>query len=727
MAFRRIFTGILAFLLVITMTGCKDTKEPPASDEPEIVDIKIDNDELIQYIQTKKSQISDCDEIRFISRRGDFAYFLGSKSNFDGESFSSNNYIITYNTGEGILGEQHEIANNNDGTINSVAMNSDGDFWALARPNSFGTMEAQAPRLLKLNRRGEVLESWDCGFVKDTYSAKEVYTVEDYLVLRYQSIEDSSDILRLISLSEGEPLNSKPVSEFEVPTNDRTLTVNSETVLTYSSYNGVTHINEYNLADGSLTSTAQLTIGAAECYDGLDGKIYISDGINLYKWVRQYDTLDAILKWTDSGILNCEGLLDLEGDSFLICSADGTAFLATLSPGARDYTTTVTLATTTTIYNGTVTEFNAMQDEIKVEILHYPNNEGDDPVGAIVLDIMSGKTPDILDISSFRDFHFKESDLLMDMNTFIQNSNIKFADNVLQAFETDGSLYKIPIVYNIITLSSNLSELGTGDELTFDKIHELEEIYNTGMPFGAGYTKDDFLDLMLYVYSGALLDWDNKACNFDSPLFQWILERSNEFPDADSDWNEFQAIRENKQLLSFAYISRMESIRLLRAFYGGYDFSILGFPGLPSSALIVTSNYQMGITNSSDNKDSAWKFIEYLTSSNITAFGLPINQTAMERLIAEAIDKEAKLREEGSLYRVYARGEEVDVAYMPETDFQMLRSLISDSQFIASKRDTRLNDIIYDEVEAYFAGQKDLEETVRLIQSRAQLVMNEQS
>jgi len=378
------------------------------------------------------------------------------------------------------------------------------------------------------------------------------------------------------------------------------------------------------------------------------------------------------------------------------------------------------------IYNRAVTEFNAMQDEIKVEILHYPNNEGDDPVGALVLDIMSGKTPDILDISNFRDFHFKESDLLMDMNTFIQNSNIKFADNVLQAFETDGSLYKIPLVYNIITLSSNLSELGTGDALTFDKIYELEKIYNIGMPFGAGYTKDDFLDLMLYVYSGVLLDWDNKTCSFDSPLFQWILECAKEFPDTGSDWNEFQAIRENKQLFSFAYINRFDSIRMLRALYGGYDFNILGFPGLPSSAMITTSNYQMGITNSSNNKDSAWKFIEYLTSSDMAAsgLGLPINQSVLEKLIAETTDKETTLREEGSLYRVYARGEEVDVAYMPETDLQMLRSLISDSQFIASKRDTRLNDIIYDEVEAYFSGHKDLNETVRLIQNRAQIVMN---
>ena len=66
----------------------------------------------------------------------------------------------------------------------------------------------------------------------------------------------------------------------------------------------------------------------------------------------------------------------------------------------------------------------------------------------------------------------------------------------------------------------------------------------------------------------------------------------------------------------------------------------------------------------------------------------------------------------------------VDLRPLTEEEAQEFRDL-TDKVSNISNEDRKLMEIINDECKAYYAGDKSLDETVRIIQDRAQIYMNE--
>ena len=59
--------------------------------------------------------------------------------------------------------------------------------------------------------------------------------------------------------------------------------------------------------------------------------------------------------------------------------------------------------------------------------------------------------------------------------------------------------------------------------------------------------------------------------------------------------------------------------------------------------------------------------------------------------------------------------------------FFNFESLIRSLTTLSPTRSTSLNDIIYEEAEAFFADAKTAEETAEIIQNRAEILVSEQS
>ena len=87
---------------------------------------------------------------------------------------------------------------------------------------------------------------------------------------------------------------------------------------------------------------------------------------------------------------------------------------------------------------------------------------------------------------------------------------------------------------------------------------------------------------------------------------------------------------------------------------------------------------------------------------------------------------EKKLEEQDKSYNMTWDDVEITVDKVTDKDIEMLRKLIGEIDSIASDRqNTSLMNIITEEAEAYFKGQKTLNEVTDIIQSRATIYVNE--
>lgn len=239
-----------------------------------------------------------------------------------------------------------------------------------------------------------------------------------------------------------------------------------------------------------------------------------------------------------------------------------------------------------------------------------------------------------------------------------------------------------------------------------------------------------------------------------APIPERSLSRTRyNFDDSQTGWwsNRFTKIQ------PFRYKSPREKVagdcaagaadRNIYAFY-------VGFPTAGGTGSSFTLHLSMGISAASEAKEGAWAFVRtlLLPYSNVTGWyyaaygggpasyaGLAINRETFEEQMRMEFWTDPYT---GELFRdrngdpmefspdgigAGRPGDIVLMAYLfAPTEAQMDRfwRLYESTQQITGRNDALL-DIVTEQADVYFAGDKSLEETAKLIQNRAQLYVSE--
>ena len=126
------------------------------------------------------------------------------------------------------------------------------------------------------------------------------------------------------------------------------------------------------------------------------------------------------------------------------------------------------------------------------------------------------------------------------------------------------------------------------------------------------------------------------------------------------------------------------------------------------------------INSDSKNKEGAWDFLEYLLSEEYQKLlreGFPVRKDCIEIYLNDMYDPYVKFSEDIGEASEYGSREE-NIARMRE----MLDAAVFNDW---RGKINPLRDIIYEEVQMYFAGDATLDETVNKIQNRVQLYLDE--
>ena len=411
----------------------------------------------------------------------------------------------------------------------------------------------------------------------------------------------------------------------------------------------------------------------------------------------------------------------------------------------------------TTLYE-TIIEFNRMSEDYRVRITNW-GELATDEVSAVELltrEIAAGSSPDVFLFDTY-----DERDALVDAGAFCDLLPLAEDDedfdesdynwDAVMKFVDDGKLCLFPATVNIQTIFANREYLPY-ESWTLDEFLD----YAENLPDGK-YLQlegDDMLTLTLSANLSRFVDFESGECGFDGEEFARLLEFAKNQQGASLadtfSTDEFLMsspyLRRGEVMISEIYDVR-DIISYLYMYYTAAkapeDVVSVGFPS-DGSGVLMTHNKSLAISKDTLVKDGAWQLFKHLSNNtidNVSAFGgIPMSNEALEYFKSTEVGRNCYFQYAGGYQSwtggvSFANEEQMFPAsegyryIVAESDLDYITDLLSAANVseLNSSIGKAIMNIISEEAEVYFAGEKSLAETQELIQNRVSLLVSERS
>ncbi len=397
-----------------------------------------------------------------------------------------------------------------------------------------------------------------------------------------------------------------------------------------------------------------------------------------------------------------------------------------------------------------VVDFNKESKKYRITIRDYSEYQTMDDYMASYTqmnnEIMSGSMPDMLAVNSrIPVSDYIRRGLIEDIGKLIEQdeelSQIEFMENVFKAYSVDDKLYYVIPSFNVGTAVIKKTMFGDSKGWTMD---DMLGVAN-GLPEGSRLfdqetTKTQFMSYIISYCGSDFIDVTTGKCKFDSEEFIKILEFAQTLPTEVDDsiyddgnfWKNYESqYREGRTVVMPTGIYSLSDMNYsLNGYFGG-DFSFVGFPNENSNGSVINVYDSYVISSRSPNKEGAWEFLRYYLTDECQEslrWGLPISKEYFLVKAQEATQLPYYLDQDGNKVEYqdsfYMNGESIELPPMTQEQVDSIVSFIEsvDRPYYNNEEVTK---IIFEEIEAYFSGQKDVKEIAGNIQNRVQLYVNE--
>lgn len=408
-----------------------------------------------------------------------------------------------------------------------------------------------------------------------------------------------------------------------------------------------------------------------------------------------------------------------------------------------------------------IVKFNKAHDDVRIVVNEYSQYATDDDYTAglqkLNTEILSGNVPDIFLFNTYSmpTQQYASKGILMDLWTLIDQDQKLSRDDLMthffDALSEDGKLYQITEAFTIGTVAGKTSVVGNGASWTVEELMDALKQQPEGTTIFSSYdTKNSILQDCVARNADAFVDWNTAECHFDSQEFIDLLNFANQFPDdidysssdsiayetatADSYETDASLVRSGKQMLYRNEIYNFRSY--LTTFHMfGEDVNFIGYPTTEGNGSCFSYYSSMGISTKCANVDAAWSFLrtflteEYQTKEYMYQF--PTNKHSFDAMVQQMMTKEYETDPEtGEQVEIpkatiwYDENNQTSVYAMTQEELDSFMTLYNNiSSTYAYNQE--IYDLITDQTEAFFNGQKTAEETAKLIQSSVSLYVFE--
>lgn len=515
-----------------------------------------------------------------------------------------------------------------------------------------------------------------------------------------------------------------------------------------------------------------------DLYNAIGGSgkyaLYYTNGTNFYGFNAETGEAEKLFNW-----INC----DVNGDfldSYAVLE-DGTVVgllnerdsdyehatlsLVTISQKPYDqvpHKQVITLGTQYLQYDqrNQIINFNRKNDQYRIEVLDYSeyNTEDDYSAGLTKLktEIMSGTIPDILDLNGLPAKQLAAKGLLTDLYEMLdadpELSREDFFPNVLAALESDGKLYATVSSFSIQTVIGASRVVGDTPGWTYQQLLDALATMPEGCEvFGVGTTRDTVLNTSLTLDMDRFVNWNTGEVHFDSQEFIDLLEFAAQFP-SEFDWENYewsdgddsrQRIMQGKQMLLDCYLYSLDSLNYYQYIFGGDidDMTFIGYPCSDGAGSMLSLQAGYAISKNCTDKDAAWQFVrQFLTEAyQDNVYQFPTNIHSYEKMKIKAMTPEYEkdfngnyvLDENGERIEVSRGGmgwSEDDIVWFYATTQEQadkVEELIRNTTRVYDENDA-IFEIVSEQAAAFFVGQKSAADVAKLVQSKANIYVNEQ-
>jgi len=355
-------------------------------------------------------------------------------------------------------------------------------------------------------------------------------------------------------------------------------------------------------------------------------------------------------------------------------------------------------------------------------------------------------------------------------NAFV-NLGDAFADALLPCVvsgyqASDGGLYALPIGIRLHTLvSAGGIPPGT---LNLQTLYDLAASCTdeTALFTNGGYRGSALEQNFMAVTMASFADRSAKTCRFDSEVFSEFFrfyENLNQYRVQRNGMSDemfinssgrdlyigsaayMEKVRNGEILLSELQLDNLNVFGSLYYLFDGKAFTLHGYPTETGECLLIDSEYDIHMSADSKVQRGAAEFLAYLLSDRIqqtdtlSMENFPITKSSFDAILdarrffrfnTETPVSPAMLDSVTVNQIVYGfplsehpKEGQADIPF-PEEDKARLRALFYDTP-TQSMVDSTLTSILTEELSAYQAGIRTLEETQKILQSRLYIYVNE--
>ena len=364
-----------------------------------------------------------------------------------------------------------------------------------------------------------------------------------------------------------------------------------------------------------------------------------------------------------------------------------------------------------------IAEYNLTHEDCQIEVREYGQDDLEEGRMRLNAEIVEGNGPDLIDLSDIDVGPYISlgvlADLypLIDADTELQRET--FVPGILKLYEESGHLYGIAPGYRLETIMGEKALLGDPAEWTVEKMKDVIDNLPEGSCFINNLGSLGLLRIVLQGEMDKYVDWETADCSFDSDAFKELLQLAAAMDALPVFDNDEQAIAEGKALANRLYVSDLGEYAASARLFSGKAAVCVGYPFPEGGSALVTPYLPVGIC-SGENQDAAWEFVKSLLGEEFQEkhirFNFPLRQDSLQKQFEKSMARSAE-------------NEAADEAIGQE-DCDALYEVIYSAN-TSRVFDANIWDIVSEEAEAYFDGDKTLDQVVQIIQKRVEIYVHE--
>ncbi len=485
--------------------------------------------------------------------------------------------------------------------------------------------------------------------------------------------------------------------------------------------------------------------------------LLISKSEGLFGYDVETGEAEMIVNWIKSGI----DISEFDTDMRIAFLDDGRIFCVTYGHGQPSYGMKINLLSeippeevpnksSVKLYTlnlsddvrRQITEFNKKSIVYEIEMTDFlvGNSDFDSALTKMNTEITTGNIPDVLIIGeSFPVDSYISKGLLADMYGFMDSDDSfergDYLQNIFEAYERDGKLFEAAPLFSISTVAAKTSKVGETQDWTMDEFMNFVN-ENSSDSSGRGIfdplasTKGNMLSVFITYNLNSYMDMETGECNFDGEDFIKLLEFCNRFPKesdvskSDSDyWDEIDnGYRNGNILLGNTQVNNFSAIKTLEQGQFGESVTFKGYPSENGIGSAVSSPFTIAIMSKAANTVGAWEFVKHFYSdkfqdiySERNSYYFPVKISSLNKQAEAAMKNGSDIPGLENAY--YIGDSKIIIDGNTEEDNEKIMDFIKSVNTV-KRYDSYVYDIVTEEAEAYFEGQRSAQEAADIIQNR---------